>query len=145
MKKILGILLVLAAAFTASAALETTVMDGSSSNQFTYVAAATTNTPLAVLNCVNSRYVALQALFQCTGDNSSNVTFRFDRSIDGINWHTNILAWAVPAQGAAPAAAITNLDVGAVPFLRVSAVENPGPAAVTNLLLRVFEKRSERH
>jgi len=130
----------LLSAFAARAGLITTAMTGGSTNAFTYVATASTNSPLAVLTTVQGQLISINCAFSCTASNGAAVTLRFDTSVDNANWVTNTLSWPITAAGTAALVSSTNLSIGATPFIRVRVVENPGPAGVTNLLVNAFTK-----
>jgi hypothetical protein len=127
----------------AQAGIITTSMTGGTTNQYNYVAAAATNTPLAVLSVPQSTVLSVLATFSCTASNSAVVTLRFDTSVDNSHWVSNTLAWPITANGTSTVTASTNLTVGATPFVRVRVVENPangGTGGVTNLLVNGFTK-----
>lgn len=132
----------LAATITAQAqfqsGLQSTILNGGTNN----IASAATNTYLnATFTGTRASHLLVEAVFSCTASNGASVTIRFDGSLDNSNWETNAInAWAITANGTSTVLKSTNLDMLGFPFIRAEVVENPGPAAVTNLVLRAFEK-----
>ena len=143
MKKFLKIALAAIAAIAmagnalAQYTLQSTSLNGGTAN----VAAATTNavtTP--VLTVVKSSDVAIQASFKLTGAGTSAVVFNFDESIDNSSWKSNSRTLSVTPAGTTTVVNMGNYTLGGAGFLRLSSVQNPNSAAITNLVLKYSYK-----
>lgn len=108
------------------------------------VAAGTTNTAIASSNVVfevtRGTQIAVQPKFRLTGSGTSDVVFMFETSVDAVTWSASQLSVSVTATGTNVTSALATLNVGGAGFLRLSAVENPNGAAVTNLVIATAYK-----
>lgn len=105
------------------------------------VAAASTVTNNAVIGVANNHHIGFGFRFALAGatGTSSNVTATIQSSIDGTNY-VNFATLALAANGTNVVGIATNLQVGGIPFLRVSTVQNQNTQAVSGLLLMKFTK-----
>lgn len=128
-------------ALTSSAQLQNTRMDGGSTNAYTYVASAATNSPMTELVSKDCSAISLFTRFSCTASNGAAVTIRFDKGDGAGHWVTNGLApWVITATGTTQLSAQTNLNVSGCPTIRIATIENPGSGGVTNLLINAWRK-----
>ncbi len=126
---------------TANAGQQNTVFNGGTTNQYTFVAGAATNTPLVEITTKDSTSIALSFKLRCDGANSTAQTFRFDAGDGAGNWVTNALTpMSVTPNGTSWVTARTNLNVHGAPSIRVRVIENPGAGAITNLLINAWSK-----
>jgi hypothetical protein len=84
--------------------------------------------------------IQLTVAASCTASNGASLTFRFDVSNDLQAWVTNALAFSVTLNGTSPIVSGTNFNAQGSPWLRLRQIENPGPAAATNILLTGWTK-----
>lgn len=110
------------------------------------VAAATTNTTYASSNwtavSVNGSKLGVGLTFKLQGAGTSAVVFKFDASLDGASWETAAYSVTATAAGTTAVTKNGNFDLGALPYVRLSSVENPNASAVTNIVIRYGNKRS---
>lgn len=135
MKKFIAIIagLAICAAAHAQYSLQTTTLNGGTNN----VAASTTNSVTApVIAATRASDVALQATFKLTGSGTSAVVFVFDESIDNSNWESASRTLSVTAAGTSTVSNVGNYTLGGAGYLRLSSVQNPNAAAITNLVLK---------
>jgi hypothetical protein len=90
-----------------------------------------------------SEYVTLEASFKLvSGSATTNIVFNFVRSLDGTTNETvTAFTWGVPANGTTRVQVMTNILVGAVPYIFLKGVTNGNDAALTNLQVRYGFKR----
>lgn len=121
----------------AQLSVQTTSLNGGTAN----VAASTTNSvTVPVLTVAKASNVAIQAAFKLTGAGTSAVVFNFDESIDGSNWKTSSRTLSVTPAGTSTVVNLGNYTLGGAAFLRLSSVQNPNSAAITNLVLNYAYK-----
>jgi hypothetical protein len=79
-----------------------------------------------------------------TNATSTAIVFRYAGSNDGANWVTNLFSvtYTVPVNSttAATPTIQTNYTSGAIAYLSLYSIENPGVAAVTNIVLTANSK-----
>lgn len=139
MKTLLALALVCLSALAAhgQANLQT-ILDGGTNN----VAGSSTRTfSDTLIPAVVNTNIALQATFNLVSAGTANVTFKFDISADGVLWESNRVTWGVPATGTTTNSILTNIEVGAMCFLRLNTIADGNAAAVTNLILKASQKR----
>lgn len=110
------------------------------------VSQLTTNTTFASSNwlasAVSGGKLGVVLSYKLTAAGSGTVVFRFDSSLDGANWETGAFSISLPANGTAAVTKHGVFDLGPIPYVRLSSVENPNTsAAVTNVVLRYGYKR----
>lgn len=71
---------------------------------------------------------------------TSNLWFYVDRSVDNITWQTNAITLGAAGNGGF-LLAITNIDVGAMPYFRLRSIFNTNTVAFTNVTFSVTTKR----
>lgn len=133
---------VIATPLCAPAQIQNSVATGGSTNAYTYVAAATTNSLNAQFNARDASKLFVFVQYSCVGSNGANVTLRLDGSDGAGNWITNTLPALVTVTNG-PGSLVqlrTNLSVEGMPLIRVRTVENPGAGAITNLLINAWRK-----
>jgi hypothetical protein len=97
------------------------------------------STPVISVN--RGRYVALVTTFNLKdGNGITNVTFKFDASIDQAYWHSNYITWGVPATSTTTNTTGTNIDIGSFCYLRLNSITNGNDTVLTNLVLRAIQK-----
>lgn len=105
------------------------------------IAAATTNSSEAiVIGLAKYDEVAIDVKFKLIGSGTSDVVFRLDESLDGINWLANRRTITVTAAGTGTVYFCTNITVNSLGYLRLNQRENPNASAVTNLQIRAYAK-----
>lgn len=106
---------------------------------FTNVVASTASNSTAVIHCERAQNVAVSVSFAMTAADTSNQTFVFARSYDGITADTpatSIFSWAVAANGTTKVVASTNLPAYGLGGFRLLYVTNAAASAgMTNLLM----------
>lgn len=108
------------------------------------VEAATTNTTFtAVIPATKGLAVAVQPQFKLTDTGTDPVVLKFDTSLDQINWTVAAQSVTVTADGTNTVSKAANFDLGAVGYIRLSQVENPNAAAITNLTIKYSQKRGQ--
>lgn len=110
------------------------------------VAAASTNTTYASSNwtasAISGSKMGVGVTFKLTGSGSSTVVLKFDASLDGATWETAAYSVSAAANGTTAVVKNANFDLGALPYVRLSSIENPNASsAVTNLVIRYGNKR----
>ena len=142
MKKFTALFLAAAGILFAGAAqaqysIQTTTLNGGTNN----VAASTTNSVTApVLAFTRSTYGVVQTTFKLTGAGSSTVVLTFDESVDNSNWDLATRTLSVTANGTTAVTGLSNYTLGGAGYLRLSSVENPNAAAITNLVVKYSYK-----
>ena len=129
-------------AFTASAeTLSLTYFTGSNGTN-NAVAGASTNTYTSgtTFTAANSSGISLQVTASASGTQSSVSTLVFDVSNDNVNWRSSAYRIAMPAFKVAAATTNTTLTLGPIPYLRLTSVENPDAAMLTNVTVKAFIK-----
>lgn len=84
--------------------------------------------------------VSLQCVAALANIGSSNLTITVQQSVNRTNWHT-LATMLLAMNGTNQASYLTNLSVGAIPWLRVSTFVNANTAAVNYLEFTVGRKR----
>ena len=79
-----------------------------------------------------------------TNSTSTAIVAQFAGSVDGTLWFTNYLTvgFTVPINSTVPAGTVvqTNIQLGGVSYLALQQINNPGTAALTNILIEVNGK-----
>lgn len=92
----------------------------------------------------NNMAVVVSANIMATNATATSISFRFAGSIDGVNWFTNFYVhnYNIPTTSTTAVTPITysNVVTYAVPFICLQEIDNPGVAAVTNILVEVSGK-----
>ena len=145
-----------------------TVVVGASTNQYGVVLGAATNSfnlssgigtqlntnlwPSAGFSLVgypNTLYgpfstacIAINGALTATNASSTTITYRFAASNDGTLWVTNYASYTqvIAVNSTTATMTLTNVNFGAIPYLALSSIENPGVAAVTNIVISVSGK-----
>lgn len=107
------------------------------------IAASTTNSSTYAVRLdapIKSQHIGLQATFKLTGSGTSASVFVFDKSLDGANWETGAYRLSATANGTSSVTAVTNFQVGAIGYLRLSSIENPNGTAMTNIVVKYSQK-----
>lgn len=98
---------------------------------------ATSNVYTADIPAQRGSQVAIQCSFKMTGAGAtSNIWWYVDASVDGSTWNPRVHTLGAAANGTTQVIFQTNINVGAMPFLRLSSVYNTNTIAVTNLDMR---------
>lgn len=131
-----------AAAFVATENVEAqnvqTILSGGTNN----LAANTLVTySLPVIAVQKGSIVGLQTQFKLvSGNGITNMTFKFDVSLDNAMWQSNAITWGVPPTAAVTNSVTTNISVGAWNFIRLNLGTNGNDTALTNLILKASQK-----
>ena len=81
-----------------------------------------------------------------TNATSTAVVFRFAGSVDGVLWATNafVFTYTIPINSLTPnnvpSSVLTNTATGALPYMCLQDIENPGVSALTNIVVEVSGK-----
>lgn len=76
-----------------------------------------------------------------TGAGTTANTITVQQSVDRRSWST-LLAFTVTPAGTTPVTVVTNVNIGAIPYVRVSSIANASANTgfITNFTVRVFTK-----
>jgi hypothetical protein len=106
------------------------------------IPAATTNSLTAtVMDSTRVSEMALQINSRLGGAGTSAVVYTVQKSVDGSRYVTAFTLSAT-ANGTNYVAVITNITTQAVPYWKVTQVENPNASAITNLAIYYGMKRN---
>lgn len=109
------------------------------------VTAASTNTTYTGSNwmasAVSGSKLGVAISFKLTSTGTSAVVFKFDSSLDGSKWESAAFSVTQAANGTNEVTKHGNFDVSALPYIRLSAIENPNANAITNVTIRTGHKR----
>lgn len=96
----------------------------------------------ATIAAVRGRFIVLQATFAMnTTGGTSNLFLKFDSSPDAANFSTNIFLWTfTPGNFVGTQTVSTNLDMGALGYLRLNNVINSNSTVVTNFTFKYIQK-----
>lgn len=107
-------------------------------------AAITNNTSCTLTNVIGTSG-ATSACFafkgELSGAGTTANTITIQQSVDRVNWAT-LTAFPVTPAGATAVTVVTNLNIGAIPYLRVSSIANANANTgyITNYTVKVFIK-----
>jgi len=105
----------------------------------------TNNLGTNVLDVTRYTDVGLQVKFAGAGSGTEPMKVWLLRSADGTNWQSGDgEVWSVPAAGLAQVVAMTNLDVGALGYLKLRALTNGNSGDLTNVTLSAVLKGYRR-
>lgn len=140
MKKIIIMLAVLAVAVPAMAQQYNTrtVFDLGTNS----IAAGATNAPVdAKVAITRNAQVAVGTKIKMDAADTSGLVFTFAKSVNGTDWETvPSLLVTNAATGTNAAHYVQNVDLGAVGWLRLVSVVNPGTNSVTELKVTISTK-----
>jgi len=102
-------------------------------------AAGSTNTLNLEIETTRCSAISLQLTHALVGVGNSNVVATFQQTVDGTNWHA-LATMSSTSTGTATASYLTNLNIGAIPKIRLSTIVNPNSNAISSLLLWVSRK-----
>lgn len=107
------------------------------------VPANTTNSSpgSAIIDASRVSQFSLQFALKLVGAGTTAIPFTVQRSVDGANWVTGFSISVTPS-GTNTASALTNVITGAIPYWKVSAVQNDNASAITNLVVTPGIKRN---
>lgn len=110
-------------------------------------AATSTNATWASSNYVaapvRSSAITLQTTLKLTGAGTTAIVLKFDSSVDRVKWMTGTHSVTITPAGTSEVTDVENVTIGAIPFLRLSSVENPNSAAATNITVKWVGKRGQ--
>jgi hypothetical protein len=144
--KLIAIAAILAA-FVAPASAQlgtpaTVVRSAVTSGSYAAITNNTTAYPTnAVVDATGKKDVAVAFTSALSGAGTTANTVVLQQSVDRSNWITHTTFTATPA-GTTPVTVITNLAVGALPYLRVYSINNASANTgyITNYTVKVFVK-----
>lgn len=110
----------------------TTLLTGGTNN---VVAATTNSTYSLIIDCKKFKDVALEADLRLTGSGSTSVVFILDESVDGAHWKAAAHRFSATVNASTTNTTVTNIQVLARGYLRLSGIENANATALTNILL----------
>lgn len=88
--------------------------------------------------------IEISGYLMATNASSTAVVFQFALTDSGKAWYTNFIsaAYTVPVNVTQLAGGvwITNLDIGAHQYIALQQINNPGVAALTNIIVRIGSK-----
>lgn len=141
-----------ALAFTATVQAQHSVdqltLSGVTTGQAAGVIALATNVYDSVV-VTRGQNAALQISFDAPASSTSNLVVRVDTSVDnGIggsvaattNWFPNVYVFAVAAGGVTRQTFVTNVNVGAVGYLRVQLCNTNTGGTLTNVVAKIAQK-----
>lgn len=108
-------------------------------------AAITNNTAAyptnAIIYASSAKDVAVQWKAELSGAGTTANTLTIQQSVDGLDWQT-VKAIAMTPAGTTPVTVVTNITVGATPYLRVYSIANASgnTGYVTNYTIKAFVK-----
>jgi hypothetical protein len=91
----------------------------------------------------NNLTLALNLNLTATNASSTTITVRYAATPDGVSWISNYLAmiYVVPINSTnAAAETYTNITTGAMAGFAIQAIENPGVATATNVVISANQK-----
>jgi hypothetical protein len=103
------------------------------------VAAGASNTT-SVATMTKSATLGLYYSFKLTGAGTDGVLFRVDGSIDNSTWQTGVQSWFRAGNGTTAVTGLTNLSIGAWPFIRIQ-IHNTNNVVATNWTIKAFAKQ----
>lgn len=111
-------------------------------NSSNSVAGTSTNTPNSVIDCTGGKELTIGVTSQFIAAGVSNVTFYFEKSLDGSNFEPSpSFNYAFQGNGTNVITGVTNFTLNACPFVRLSHVANANVSfPTTNTSIRVFVK-----
>jgi len=126
------------AQYTRQAVITTTLNGGTN-----VVAAATTNSPNLVLQVPDSEYIGLHFGFASDATNDTTIRIVLKESLDGTTYATGEShTLSVAANGTTAVNVVTNINVGAIRYLKLTSIENAnGASALTNVVFSYGFKR----
>ena len=146
----LALLAFLAGAFNAGAqqyqAVPVAVTNGSSlawtgmNGPTNAIAATTTNTCASVVALTKYDEVAIELTGKLVGAGTSAINSTWSVSSDGSNFTAARYVISLTAAGTTTQTWVTNLNVGAVGYLRLDTIGNANATAATNVAVRVWVK-----
>ncbi len=84
------------------------------------------------------------ASLTATNASSTTITIRYAGSIDGSLWYTNfyVQTYIIPVNSLTPAIPIaySNVVTAGMPFINLQQIDNPGVAALTNIIIEASGK-----
>lgn len=96
---------------------------------------------LPVVAIQRGNQFALQTQFKLLdGNGITNVTFKFDVSIDNAMWHSNYITWGVPPTSTVTNSVGTNITIGHFNYVRLNSITNGNDTVLTNLILKASQK-----
>jgi len=109
------------------------------------VAATSTNTTYAssnwVASAVNAQKIGVSVTAKLTGAGTTATVYKFDASLDGVNWETAAYSLTITPAGTTAVTKTANFDLGGLAYIRLSSVENPNANAITNILIKTGSKK----
>lgn len=118
------------------------VVSGSSSGAYAAITNNTSAYPTnAIINAPQGKDVAIQFVSALSGAGTTANTVTIQESVDRENWMTLMAFTATPA-GTTPVTVVTNLSIGAAPYLRVYSIANANANTgyITNYTVKVNVK-----
>lgn len=110
-------------------------------------AATSTNATWASSNYVfapvRSSAITLQTTLKLTGAGTTAIVLKFDSSVDRVKWATGTHSVTITPAGTSEVTDVENVTIGAIPYLRLSSVENPNSATATNVAVKWLGKRGQ--
>ncbi len=86
--------------------------------------------------------IAVKADLPATNASSTSVIIRWAGSVDGSLWKSNYITttYVIPVNTTQAGLYLTNTLTGALPYMCIQQIENPGVAFLTNIVVEVSGK-----
>lgn len=144
-KTFIALIAIVATAIVASAQLgnpQVVVTSGTTSGAYAAITNNTTAYPTnAIIDCSGKKDVAIAFVSSLSGAGTTANTVTIQQSVDRSNWQTLTAFTATPA-GTTAVTVVTNLTVGAVPYLRIYSIANANANTgfITNYTVKASAK-----
>lgn len=123
-------------------------LSGVTTGQAAGVVALATNVYDSVV-VTRGQHATLQIQFDAPASSTSNLIVRVDTSVDNgggggpgstTNWFPNVYVFPITAAGVVRQTFVTNVNVGAVGYLRVALCNTNAVGTLTNIVAKVAQK-----
>jgi hypothetical protein len=116
--------------------INTTSLNGGTNN----IASTTTRNFTIPLSITRGSQMAIQLSCKALGATTSNVTVNMDESVDNVIWEASKRSFVLALNGTSVVNVVTNYNFGAVPFVRISSIQNGAGEAITNIVVKYSVK-----
>lgn len=120
----------------------TVVISGTTSGAYAAITNNTTAYPTnAIVDCSKGKDVTIAFVGALSGAGTTANTVTLQQSVDKSNWQT-LTAFTVTPAGTASVPVVTNLTIGAAPYIRVYSIANANgnTGFITNYTVKAFVK-----
>ena len=146
MKKLNLLILAVVALFAVSAQAQsydviTTTLSSNSVTITSIAASATNSTVRSSTMLSHQQSIGVQASFALASTGTSAVVFKFDSSVDGLNWTSAAYSITVTANGTNTVSGASTFAIGGIGHVRLSSIENPNAEAMTGVTVKYARKQ----